>query len=63
MTTRTLALMFGIAAIVAAGLFTAIDQAAAQSAQAEIELFAAEPYVVTATVIEPDQPAELALGK
>ena len=63
MTTKMLALVFGIAAIVSAGLFPAMDWAAARSEQAEIEAFAAEPCVVTANVIDLAQKRELALRK
>ncbi|MBN2360862.1 MAG: hypothetical protein JXR83_15510 [Deltaproteobacteria bacterium] len=52
MTTKMLALVFGVAAVVAAGVFPVMDRIAVKSEQAEIEMFAAEPYVVHGAVIE-----------
>lgn len=53
MTTRTLALMFAAAAIVAAAALAAIDQAAIAFDEPQIVMPAAEPFVVTAAVSAP----------
>jgi len=62
MTTKMLALVFGIAAVVSTALFPAMDWVTARSEQAEIEQSAAEPFIVTASVIDLEQVRELALG-
>ncbi|MBN2360869.1 MAG: hypothetical protein JXR83_15545 [Deltaproteobacteria bacterium] len=60
MTPKMLALVFGVAAVVSTALFPVMDHISARSEQAELELFAAEPYVVTAQVIEQEQLSTMA---
>lgn len=59
MTTKMLALVFGIAAVVSTALFPVMDHIAARSEQAELQ-FAAEPYEVRAQVIEQEQLSTMA---
>lgn len=63
MTPKTLALVFGIAAVVSAAVFPVMDHIVAKAEQAELEMFAAEPYVVTAKIVEQEQPTKMAAKK